>query len=52
MLTVYSIPPSLYSAKLRILLRHKQLEWTEALPPLGFETPGGPLESSIKTARW
>ncbi len=36
MLRVYSIPPSLYSAKLRILLRHKGLEWTEVLPPGGY----------------
>ncbi len=36
MLKIYSIPPSLYSAKLRILLRHKGLEWTEMLPPGGY----------------
>lgn len=36
MLTVYAIPPSLYAAKLRILLRHKGLEWTEILPPGGY----------------
>ncbi|NNF79654.1 MAG: glutathione S-transferase family protein [Rhizobiales bacterium] len=36
MLKIYSIPPSLYSAKLRILLRHKGLEWNEVLPPGGY----------------
>lgn len=34
MLTIYSIPVSLYCAKLRILLRHKQLHWQE-IEPLG-----------------
>jgi glutathione S-transferase/maleylpyruvate isomerase len=36
MLTIYSIPLSLYCAKLRILLRHKELEWQELLPPGGY----------------
>lgn len=36
MLTVYTIPPSLYCAKLRILLRHKGLEWREVAPPGGY----------------
>ncbi len=36
MLTIYSIPLSLYCAKLRILLRHKNLEWQEQLPPGGY----------------
>lgn len=36
MLKVYSIPPSLYSAKLRIVLRHKGLDWTEVPPPGGY----------------
>ena len=36
MLTLYAIPPSLYCAKLRILLRHKRLEWTEEPPPGGY----------------
>lgn len=36
MLTLYTIPQSLYSAKVRILLRHKQLEWRELLPPGGY----------------
>ena len=36
MLTVYAIPVSLYCAKLRILLRHKELEWREVPPPGGY----------------
>ncbi len=36
MLTLYAIPLSLYCAKLRILLRHKQLEWRELPPPGGY----------------
>lgn len=36
MLKIYTIPISLYSAKLRILLRHKRLVWEEALPPGGY----------------
>ena len=36
MLTIYSIPISLYCAKLRILLRHKQLQWRELPPPGGY----------------
>jgi glutathione S-transferase/maleylpyruvate isomerase len=36
MLTIYSIPVSLYCAKLRILLRHKKLEWREVPPPGGY----------------
>ena len=36
MLTVYAIPVSLYCAKLRILLRHKGLEWREVPPPGGY----------------
>ena len=35
-LTVYAIPPSLYCAKLRILLRHKRLDWEELPPPGGY----------------
>ena len=35
-LTVYAIPVSLYCAKLRILLRHKKLEWQELPPPGGY----------------
>jgi glutathione S-transferase len=36
MLTIYAIPLSLYCAKLRILLRHKNLEWQELPPPGGY----------------
>jgi len=35
-LKIYTIPVSLYCAKLRILLRHKQLEWEELPPPNGY----------------
>ncbi len=50
MLTVYSIPHSLYGAKLRVLLRHKGLAWDEIPPPGGYGSaeykalvPGGNL---------
>ena len=36
MLQIYAIPVSLYCAKLRILLRHKGLDWTEIPPPGGY----------------
>ena len=36
MLTVYAVPVSLYCAKLRILLRHKGLNWREVPPPGGY----------------
>ena len=36
MLTIYSVPISLYCAKLRIILRHKKLEWNEQPPPGGY----------------
>ena len=36
MLTIYTIPLSLYCAKLRIFLRHKELEWQELMPPGGY----------------
>jgi glutathione S-transferase len=35
MLTLYATPESLYSAKLRILLRHKQVRWQEIAPEGG-----------------
>ena len=38
MLTVYAIPVSLYCAKLRIVLRHKALEWNELPPPGGYRS--------------
>ena len=33
---MYAIAPSLYCAKVRILLRHKGLEWREVPPPGGY----------------
>lgn len=36
MLRVYNIPHSLYGAKLRILLRYKELTWEETPPPGGY----------------
>ncbi len=36
MLTVYTVPISLYCAKLRIVLRHKQVEWEERPPTGGY----------------
>ncbi|WP_306143787.1 glutathione S-transferase family protein [Roseibium sp. MMSF_3412] len=50
MMKLYAIPVSLYCAKLRIVLRHKNLTWEEVPPPGGYgsETykdlvPGGSL---------
>ncbi len=34
LLTIYAIPVSIYCAKLRLVLRYKQLEWREE-PPIG-----------------
>jgi glutathione S-transferase len=39
MLTIYSTPESLYCAKLRILLRHKQAQWREIEPQGGCGSP-------------
>ncbi|MEM6463218.1 MAG: glutathione S-transferase family protein [Pseudomonadota bacterium] len=36
MIRLYSVPPSLYSAKVRIVLRAKQLDWEDVLPPGGY----------------
>ena len=36
MITLYSVPVALYCAKLRILMRHKGLEWDELPPPGGY----------------
>ncbi len=36
MLTLYSIPESLYSAKLRIVLRTKGIDFQQELPPGGY----------------
>ena len=35
-ITLYSIPASIYSAKTRILLRHKGLDWQDLAPPGGY----------------
>ncbi len=39
MLEIYAIPASLYCAKLRIALRHKQIKWRELPPPGGYGSP-------------
>lgn len=36
MIIIYAIPISLYCAKLRILLRHKNIAWRELPPPGGY----------------
>lgn len=36
MITLYSIPPSLYSAKTRLVLRAKGLAWIDVAPPGGY----------------
>ena len=36
MLSLYAIPVSLYTAKVRIVLRHKGLAWEEVPPPGGY----------------
>jgi glutathione S-transferase len=36
MLTIYAVPVSVYNAKLRILLRHKGVSFTELPPPGGY----------------
>lgn len=36
MLTIFTIPTSLYCAKLRIALRHKNIEWREVPPTGGY----------------
>ena len=38
MLTLYSSPVSLYCAKSRILLRHKQAQWQEIMPEGGYSS--------------
>ena len=54
MLKIYSIPMSLYCAKLRILLGHKGLDWQETRPPGGYGSdefktyvPSGNLPSLV-----
>ena len=36
MITLYNVPVSSYGAKVRIILKHKRLDWTEAAPPDGY----------------
>ena len=36
MLTIYTVPVALYCAKLRILMRHKGIDWEELPPPGGY----------------
>jgi glutathione S-transferase len=38
MLTIYNIPISIYTAKLRVTLRHKGLAWEELPPPGGYRS--------------
>ncbi|MEN8892100.1 glutathione S-transferase family protein [Planktotalea arctica] len=38
MLTIYNIPISIYTAKLRVVLRHKSLAWEELAPPGGYRS--------------
>ena len=39
MITLYNVPVSSYGAKVRIVLRHKGLAWTELPPPDGYGSP-------------
>ncbi|MBI1386306.1 MAG: glutathione S-transferase [Rhizobiales bacterium] len=39
MLQMYAIAESLYCAKLRIVMRHKGLQWSELEPPGGYGSP-------------
>ena len=39
MITLYNVPVSSYGAKVRIMLQHKNLEWTEPPPPDGYGSP-------------
>mgnify|MGYP000645715012 CR=1 FL=1 len=38
MLTIYNIPVSIYTAKLRVVLRRKGLAWEELPPPGGYRS--------------
>ena len=38
MYILYTVPPSLYCAKVRIVFRHKQLQWEERPPPGGYDS--------------
>ncbi|MEC7304799.1 MAG: glutathione S-transferase family protein [Pseudomonadota bacterium] len=39
MVTLYNVPVSSYGAKVRIILAHKGIEWTELAPPDGYGSP-------------
>ena len=39
MLKIYAIPVSIYCAKLRLVLRHKKLQWSEEPPVGGYKSP-------------
>ena len=36
MLTIYSVPVATYCAKLRVMMSHKAIEWSEMPPPGGY----------------
>ena len=36
MITLYNVPVSSYGSKIRIILDHKSLDWTEIPPPDGY----------------
>lgn len=36
MLNIYTVPVATYCAKLRVMMRHKSIEWTELPPPGGY----------------
>lgn len=38
MLTIYGLPLSGYCAKVRVVLRHKSLDWQQLPPPGGYKT--------------
>ena len=39
MLKLYDLPISSYGCKIRILLRHKKLDWNSVAPPDGYGSP-------------
>ena len=39
MITLYNVPVSSYGAKVRIILAHKGIEWTELAPPDDYGSP-------------
>ena len=36
MITLYNVPVSNYGSKIRVILTHKGVEWTETPPPDGY----------------